>query len=373
MTDPIRILIVDDEAPNMKALCHTLRDQGYATDGFTSGLTALQEVSPKRYDLLLTDLMMPGMDGITLLQSAMQRDPDIVGIVMTGAGTISSAVEAMKAGAFDYLLKPFTLGVLLPVVARALGVRTLRLENAALQQGMRERTEALEVANRELEAFSYSASHDLHAPLRSINLYSSILEEDHGAALDDDARRILGRIRANAMRMGQLISDLLVLSRMSRSSLTIEAVDLTAIAKEVIASLRELEPQRHAEVVIAEGMAVRGDRGLLRVLLDNVLGNAWKYSGKQPAPRIEMGVVASEHHAQTIFVRDNGAGFDMAFAKDLFAPFHRMHKADDFPGSGIGLSIVARIIQRHGGRIWAESAVNQGATFSFTLEAPARP
>ncbi len=373
MSDPIRILIVDDEAPNMKALCHTLRDQGYVTDGFTSGLTALQEVSPKRYDLLLTDLMMPGMDGITFLQAALQRDPDLIGILMTGAGTISSAVEAMKAGAFDYLLKPFTLAALLPVVARALSVRNLRLENAALQRGMRERTEELEVANRELEAFSYSASHDLHAPLRSINIYSSILEEDHGAAMDDDARKILGRIRANALRMGQLISDLLVLSRMSRSSLAIEAVDLSALANEVIASLRELEPQRQAEVTIANGISVRGDRGLLRVLLDNVVGNAWKYSGKHPAPRIEVGIMPTAHHPRTIFVRDNGAGFDMANAENLFAPFHRMHRAEDFPGSGIGLSIVARIIQRHGGRIWAESAVNEGSTFFFTLETPALP
>ncbi len=373
MSETVRILVVDDEAPNMRALCHTLRDQGYATEGFTSGQTALLEIAPKRYDLVLTDLMMPGMDGITFLQAAMQRDPDVMGIVMTGAGTISSAVEAMKAGAFDYLLKPFTLAVLLPVVARALSVRTLRLENAALQRGMRERTEALEVANRELEAFSYSASHDLHAPLRSISLYSSILEEDHAAVLNDDARQILGRIRANALRMGQLISDLLVLSRMSRSSLTLEAVDLTALAKEAVASLRELEPQRQVEVVIADGISARGDRGLLRVLLDNLVGNAWKYSGKQPEARIEIGVRATEQPPLAIFVRDNGAGFDMANAQNLFAPFHRMHRADDFPGSGIGLSIVARIIQRHGGRNWAESAEGQGATFSFTLEGSALP
>jgi two-component system, sensor histidine kinase and response regulator len=317
--------------------------------------------------------MMPGMDGITFLQAALKQDPDLVGILMTGAGTISSAVEAMKAGAFDYLLKPFTLGVLLPVVSRALGVRTLRLENAALQRGMRERTEALEIANRELEAFSYSASHDLHAPLRRISLFSSMLEEDHAAVLNDDARQILGRIRGNAVRMGQLISDLLVLSRLSRSSLTTEAVDLTALAKEVMTNLRELEPQRHIEVSIEEGIAVRGDRGLLRVVLDNLLGNAWKYTGKQPAPRIEVGVMATEHHPHTVLVRDNGAGFDMAHATKLFAPFQRLHSADEFPGSGIGLSIVARIIQRHGGRIWAESAVNKGSTFFFTLGDPGQP
>jgi hypothetical protein len=373
MTQAVRILVVDDEVPHMKALCDTLRDQGYVADGFSSGHAALADFSAQRYDLLLTDLMMPGMDGIAFLQSALQRDPDLVGILMTGAGTISTAVEAMKAGAFDYLLKPFTLSILLPVLLRALGVRRLRVDNAALQIGMRARTAELEVANRELEAFTYSASHDLSAPLRSISFYSTILTDEHGAILSDDGRKMLSRIRANAERMSQLINDLLSLSKINRSPLQVESVDLTALAESTIATLRDQDPSRHVELHIERDLIVRGDQGLLRVLLDNVIGNAWKYTGKQPAPRIDIGSTPTEHHPRTLFVRDNGAGFDMARAEKLFAPFQRLHRLDEFPGSGIGLSIVARIVQRHGGRVWAESAVHKGSTFYMTLEAAAGP
>jgi len=275
----------------------------------------------------------------------------------------------MKAGAFDYLLKPFTLSFLIPVLMRAISVRALRVENSALQRGMRARTAELEIANRELESFSYSVSHDLTSPLRAISHFSAILDEEHAGKLDEAGRAQLGRIRANAERMGQLIESLLMLSTISRSPIAAEQVDFSALAVAVGSILRDSEPARPVSLVVADGLSASGDPALLRVLLDNLIGNAWKYTGRQSAPRIEVGATATATHPPTFFVRDNGAGFDAAYAYKLFIPFQRLHRAEEFPGTGIGLSIVARIVRRHGGRIWAESAVDQGATFFFTLSA----
>jgi hypothetical protein len=364
MDSPIGILVVDDEAPQMKALCDTLRDHGYVTAGFTSGQAALEMVRPGRFDLLLTDLMMPGMDGIALLQGALRQDPDLIGILMTGAGTIATAVEAMKAGAFDYLLKPFRLSELLPVISRALSVRTLRVENAALQRGMRERTAELELLNRELEAFSYSVSHDLRAPLRSIDGFSQALLEDSGSTLSGDAQGHLKRIRGAAQRMAQLIDALLSLSQVSRGELRRGPVDLSALVRAVTTRLREASPGREVELAIQEGVSGDGDARLLEAVLENLLGNAWKFTRKQPRARIAFTSDGRVHQ-----VRDNGAGFDMAYAAKLFGTFQRLHSNSDFEGTGIGLATVQRIIHRHGGRIWAEGRPGEGATFSFTLGA----
>ena len=362
MSGPVNILVVDDEAPQMRALCDTLRDHGYDTVGCASGPAALAEVAPGRFDLLLTDLMMPGMDGIALLQAALGRDPDLVGILMTGAGTIASAIEAMKAGAFDYLLKPFKLRDLLPVLSRALLVRGLRLENAELQRGMRERTAELEVANRELEAFSYAVSHDLRAPVRSIAGFGQALYEDAGHALSGEGLGHLERIRAAATRMGQLIDALLALSHVGRGALRRSPVDLSALAAAVAGRLRDADPGRAVELTIQEGMAADGEARLLEAVLENLLGNAWKFTRKQERARIAVTCDGAAYH-----VRDNGAGFDMAHAGHLFGAFQRLHASSDFEGTGIGLATVQRIIRRHGGRIWADSAIGQGATFSFTL------
>jgi signal transduction histidine kinase len=372
MTAPIRILVVDDEAPQMRALCDTLRDHGYDTVGCPGGAAALAEIAPGRFDLLLTDLMMPEMDGIALLHAALAVDPDLVGILMTGAGTIASAVEAMKAGAFDYLLKPFKLRELLPVLARALLVRSLRVENAALQAGMRERTTQLEEANRELEAYSYSVSHDLRAPLRSIAGFSQALSDDAAGALSAEAQGHLERIRAAAKRMGQLIDGLLALSQLGRRAVRRAPVDLSALAGEVLARLREADPQRSVEVVVQAGMRVEADAHLLEAVIENLLANAWKFTRDQPRARIEVTCVDG-----TCQVRDNGAGFDMAHAGKLFGTFQRLHSSSAFEGTGIGLATVQRIIARHGGRVWAEGEVGRGAVFSFTLAqaatTPGRP
>ncbi len=222
-------------------------------------------------------------------------------------------------------------------------------------------------SNRELESFSYSISHDLRAPLRSIDGFSLALEEDYSDRLDEQARDYIDRIRSAAQRMARLIDDILQLSRTTRTELHYTTVDLTAQAQAVIGELRQAEPERNVEAVIQEGMTVEGDETLLRQALVNLLGNAWKFTSRQEVSRIEFGETR-EGGRRVFFVRDNGAGFDMRYAENLFLPFRRLHSEQEFPGTGIGLSIVRRIVQRHGGDIRAESEPGKGATFYFTLE-----
>ncbi len=232
----------------------------------------------------------------------------------------------------------------------------------------RKRTEeALRKANDELEAFSYSVSHDLRAPLRGIDGWSQALLEDYGDQLNEQGKSYIKRVRSETQRMGTLIDDLLQLSRLTRVEMRREQVNLSAIAQSIAAHLQESEPQRQVKFKIQKGLSAKGDAHLLEAALTNLLSNSFKFTGKTLQARIEFGQVEMENQ-RVFFVRDNGAGFDMAFAKKLFGAFQRMHKASEFPGTGVGLAIVQRIIHRHGGRVWAESAVNEGATFYFTLE-----
>jgi light-regulated signal transduction histidine kinase (bacteriophytochrome) len=226
--------------------------------------------------------------------------------------------------------------------------------------------ERLRAVNKELEAFSYSVSHDLRAPLRSIDGFALALMEDCADQLDATGQNYLQRVRAATLRMGQLIDDLLHLSRLSQAELRRGTVELSALAESITTELRHREPERQVEWVIAAGVAAEGDARLLRVALENLLGNAWKYTGTRPRGQIEFGVTKNWGRP-VYFVRDNGVGFDMAYADKLFGAFQRLHGASEFPGTGIGLATVQRIVHRHGGQIWAEAAVDQGATFCFTL------
>jgi len=239
-------------------------------------------------------------------------------------------------------------------------------ERRRAEAEIRARTAQLEAANKELEAFSYSVSHDLRAPLRSIDGFSQALQEDYTARLDEEGRSHLRRVRAATQRMAHLIDDLLHLARVSRAELRSAPVDLSAVAQGVVAELRQREPRRAVEFVCVDQARVRGDPALLRVLLENLLGNAWKFTAQRRPARIEFGV-SQQDGATAYFVRDNGAGFDMSYADKLFGAFQRLHSAKEFEGTGIGLATVQRIIHRHGGRVWAESAVDQGATFYFTV------
>ncbi len=241
-------------------------------------------------------------------------------------------------------------------------------ERKQIEATLEQRTHQLEDANRELEAFSYSVAHDLRAPLRGMSGFSQMLLEDHAAKLDGQGIAYLLRIQANVRRMGTLIDALFGLSRLSRGDLELQSVDLTVVARSVIAQLAAAEPRRDVDVSVEDGLRVTADPRLMRTLLENLIGNAWKFTARTPSPRIAVGST----DPQTFFVRDNGAGFDLVQAGKLFSPFERLHSADDFPGTGVGLATVQRIVHRHGGRIWVTAQVNAGATFFFTF-APAEP
>ncbi len=239
--------------------------------------------------------------------------------------------------------------------------------HADLERRVSERTAELTATNEELAAFSYSVSHDLRAPLRAIDGFSQAVLEDYGQSLDSAGAGYLRRIRAEAQRMGELIDSLLDLSRITRAELNRQNVNLSEIAQQVSQRLQQSDPHRQAEFVIFDGPLACGDERLLRIAIENMLENAWKFTSLRGTARIEFGVDVCADHQPVWYVKDNGVGFDMAYAGELFGAFQRLHSEAEFPGTGIGLATVQRIVQRHGGRAWAEAAPDQGATFFFTL------
>ena len=244
--------------------------------------------------------------------------------------------------------------------------------NEQLEQHVAERTAQLIIVNKELEAFSYSVSHDLRAPLRGIDGFSQALLEDYADKLDENGKNMLGRVRAGSQRMAQLIDDLLNLSRITRHEMRAEPVNLSLQARSIVNDLQRTQPQRRAIFEITEGLIAYGDPRLLRIMLENLLNNAWKFTSKSEYAEIQFGV---NHDKEELvyFVHDNGVGFDMVYADKLFGPFQRLHATTEFEGTGVGLATVQRIIHRHGGRIWAHAIVEQGATFYFTLPKEAEP
>lgn len=535
-TQRARLLIVDDEEALMTALCNTLKVEGYAVTGFTSAGQALAQLCERQFDVLLTDLMMPEMDGIALLRAAQDIDPALVGIVMTGHGTIDTAVQALRGGALDYVLKPFRLNNLLPVLTRALETRRLRTENIQLreavsiyelsraithglahdevlertvvaaaqqsdagavcilvptadgselrvggmrgsdsrwhleqrfpldaavvswvaeareqlsawdgsrdpeavfsppfpgeqigvalpivagghfygilrfsskaaqrrltpgqvkaldilastaatafeaaslltqlrtlnqelEQRVRERTQELQAANSDLEAFSYSVSHDLRAPLRRVDGFCQMFIDEFGAGLAPEGRRLLENACAGTAQMSQLIDALLRFARYSRQPLQTRPVQTEALVRRIIENFQEQLQERSVELRMGELPDCTADSALLEQVFTNFISNALKFTGGRAQARIEIGA-RLEGGEQIYFVKDNGVGFDMRYADRLFGVFQRLHTQSEFEGTGIGLSIVHRIVRRHGGRVWAESREQEGATFYFSL------
>ena len=361
-----RLLIVDDEVAQMQALCDTLEDHGYVVVGRSSANEALAMLRQESFDVMLADLMMPGMNGIALLREALAIDPMLVAIIMTGEGTIGTAVEAMQSGALDYILKPFKLSAILPVLGRSLAMRRLRLENAALERRVREHADELEAANHELEAFTRSASHDLRAPLNIILGFSALLVGELGPRIPNEQRDWLSHVERSAQHMSELIDALMRLSRVGRQALNLQATNVAELVRDVVRELSAGQPQRPLTLKLGDLPETVADMSLLRQLFINLLSNAFKFTRHTDPAEIEIGS-ESNGDERAYFVRDNGSGFDMARADRLFDAFQRFHRAEQFEGSGVGLSIVKRIVQRHGGRIWAESAPGRGATFRFTL------
>ncbi|MCW5806678.1 MAG: response regulator [Deltaproteobacteria bacterium] len=471
-----RILVVDDNADLRDYLANLLRDHydvETAVDG-EAGLAAIRRHVPA---LVISDVMMPCLDGFGLLREV-RNDPQLreVPVILLSARAGEEAIiEGLESGADDYLVKPFAARELLARVrthlalvhqrrvferfftlspdlmciagpdgyfkrvSPAFGIlgysaeellarpyldlvhpddvaatvaEIARLEAAGTTASFENRwrcadgtwrwlawaaaadasrtlyavardvtvakqtqrdlvlaKEAVDAANAELESFSYSVAHDLRAPLRSVDGFSRALVEDYGDKLDGEARDYLRFVREAAQRMAQLIDDLLMLSRVGRSELRRQPVDVAALGRAAIARLQRAARDRRVEVVIPDELEDAADPNLLGIVLDNLLGNAWKFTGKRDVPRIELGATARDG-ARAYFVRDNGVGFDMAHADKLFGVFQRLHATHEFEGTGIGLATVQRIIQRHGGRVWADGAVEAGATFYFTLGAP---
>jgi signal transduction histidine kinase len=360
-----RVLVADDNA-DLRAYVASLLGPSCIVELAADGCRALERALEQPPDLVLSDVMMPGLDGIGLLRALRSdaRTHDIPVILLSARAGEEAAVEGLDAHADDYLVKPFSARELL---ARVRSHVELRRSRQAFTRELERANDELARANKELEAFAYSVSHDLRAPLRAIDGFSKILLDRHTAALDDEGRHFLTRVRAGAGRMSQLIDALLDLSRLGRAPLRAEAVDLSDIAHRVVDELRRRDPERAVTVEIAEGLAARGDRRLLTIALENLLGNAWKFTGERAAPHIWVG--RTNDATEAFFVRDDGAGFDETYADKLFAPFQRLHGAE-FEGTGIGLATVQRIVARHGGRIWARAAVGQGASFFFTLGGP---
>ena len=361
-----RLLIVDDEAALRQALCDTLADEGYDTTGCDSAASALEALHGSSFDLLLADVSMPGMDGIELARRAMRIDPQLAAVIMTGEGSITTAVEALRTGVHDYILKPFKMGAILPALQRSLDMRRLRIENARLAQRLREHAAELEVTNQELDAFTRSASHDLRSPLAGVQSLLHLLLSQHGQQLPPQAARWLQKIDQEVKGTLRLMDDLLRLSRLGRQALELQDVDVAAMVAEVVDELRQRNPDRQVTVRVGPLYGTRADPGLLRQVFVNLLSNAFKFTRTRADATIEVGSRLESGEA-VYFVRDNGVGFDMAQAGMLFHAFQRLHRPEEFEGTGVGLTIVQRIIQRHGGRLHAEAAPEQGARFEFSL------
>ncbi len=396
----MKILVIDDNRDNLVSVTAMLRNYlpGCETETAESGTDGIGKARSFLPDTILLDIRMPGLDGYQVCR-IIKSDSDLRHIPIIYLTAVdsdpASKIKGLESGGEAFLTKPVDPGELMAQVRamvrikqaedrlrdenrrleKAIHERTAALReseesyrriNSRLESMVRDRTERLEASVKELEAFSYSVSHDLRAPLRILTGFSEALQTRYGTVLDEEGRHFIERICEASHRMGELIQDLLDLSLLTRRDLVRVPVDMSALAASVAENMSGQSPDKSVEFRIEEGMRAVGDSHLLRIVFENLIGNARKFSEKGEGPRIEVG---TEHEgAETwYYVRDNGVGFNMEFAGKLFAPFQRLHNSKDFPGTGIGLATVQRIILRHGGRIKAESRQGEGATFSFTL------
>jgi signal transduction histidine kinase len=366
-----RIMIVEDERILALDLAETLDGLGYTVAGMASRAEEAIELA-RRLDpqLILMDVRLDGdVDGITAAET-IRDEHDVPVVFLTAHADDETLQRATSSDASAYLVKPFKAPDLRCVIEIALAKhatdRRLRENERWLEQTLQQRTAALEAANRELEAFNYSVAHDLRAPLRGIDSFSQLLIERYSHRLDNEGLAYLNRVRTAASRMSQLIDALLSLARVGRSQLQPLDLDFSQLVQSVTSELAAANPDRNVPMIIAPGMRAYADPRLLRIVVANLLENAWKFTARRQRPAIEVGPVQNTA-LPTYYVRDNGAGFDPAYASRLFGAFQRLHPDREFPGTGIGLAIVQRVIARHGGTVWADSRPDQGATFYFTL------
>ena len=384
--DRVNILLVDDQPANLVALEAMLQGLGQNLIRAESGREALKWLLTHDFAVILLDVKMPDMDGFETAALIRQRDKSrhTPIIFLTAADqSQTQAVRGYSVGAVDYMVKPVVpefvrskVAVFVELAKKTDLLRRqaqmLRANEQVAREQAAEQAELvrdLEHKNRELESFSYAVSHDLRAPLRRIDSYSKAILDSQADRLDETGRKFLERVRQSSREMSQLIDDVLYLARVTRAELREQEVDLSALVTLLLDRMRESEPDRQVEGKVRPGVIVVGDGQLLRIAVENLLDNAWKFTSRRPDARIEFGMsqIGGE---SSYFIRDNGAGFDMTYVDRLFGPFQRLHLTSEFPGSGIGLATVQRIIHRHGGRVWAEGMVGQGATFHFTLGRP---
>ena len=416
--DPVHILIAEDSPTQAELLRGLLEEQGYLVTAAGNGRQALDAARARKPTLVVTDIVMPEMDGYALCRAIKDDEhlADVPVVIVTSLAEIQDIVMALDCGADNFIRKPYEPGALVARIQYILTNRELRnsrtsqmklgleiflggkkhfitsereqildllvasyeqavqaneqlkrrdQEISALNAQLERHAAHLEAANRELAAFSHSVSHDLRAPLVTIDGFTAQLQKE-AQALSPQGGENLRRVRESVKRMAQLIEDMLYLSKVTQAELHREPADLAPLAGELVQELRAHHPARVVEFVMPPSVPAHCDVRLMRIALANLLGNAWKFTGKRADARVEFAVERAD--GEPVYrVRDNGAGFDMAYASKLFTPFERLHANGDFPGSGIGLATVQRIVERHGGRLWAQAAVGQGATFSFTL------
>jgi signal transduction histidine kinase len=378
------VLLVDDQPANLVALEAML--EGIAPEIVTasSGRAALKQLLRRDFAVILLDVKMPDMDGFetaTLIRER-ERSRNTPIIFLTAADRDAQlAVRGYALGAVDYLIKPIIPEFVRSKVSVFVELARANVELVRHAERLRASEEAavrftgvqqalirdLEHKNRELESFSYAVSHDLRAPLRRIDGFARALEES-GEVVSPVGTRFLGNIRTSIAQMGQLIDDVIYLARVTSAEMREHDVDLSELARVALRELHEGEPDRRVATEVRPGIIVRGDGRLLRIALENLLRNAWKFTGRRDDAVVEFGM-RFEDGERIYYVKDNGVGFDMEFAGRLFGPFQRLHRSEEFPGTGIGLATVRRVIFRHGGRVWAEAVPGEGARFSFTLKA----
>lgn len=413
------ILIAEDSATQAEQLKYLLEQDGYTVATATNGKQALEAARARPPTLIISDVVMPEMDGYTLCK-ALKADPrlnDVPVMLVTTLSTIQDIVMGLECGADNFVRKPYDSKSLLARVDNLLSNWELRKGNKMrigleiylagkrhfitserqqildllissyeqaiqvneelkarerevreLNANLERRAAELEAANKELDAFAHSVSHDLRAPLRGVVTCASIVEEDCGQALDEEGRRLIGVIRSECYKMAQMIEDLLTFSRLGREPLKTRTVSLNQLVREVLHELQPIYEGRTVQFSVSDLGMARVDPAILKHALFNLLSNAIKFTGKTERASVEVGSMEDRGGEGLVyFVKDNGAGFDMRHAKRLFGVFERLHRQQDYPGTGVGLSIVQRVVQRHGGRVWAEATVNEGATFYFTL------
>ena len=406
--EKINILLVDDHSENLLALSAILGMPGYNLVQALSGEEALKCLLHQDFAVILMDVQMPEMDGFetaTIIRSRKRSRRTPIIFLTAIDKNQSRVVTGYELGAVDYLFKPVVAEILQSKIAvfvdlfrkteeikrqasqlaaanQQLAAEIIQRRQAEeqinrLNQDLEQRAIALEATNQELRAFNYAASHDLRTHLNHIAGFSKALLEDYEDKLDAEGKYYLEAVHNATHRMMQLMSDLLRLSQMTYWELQFESVDLSALAQEIVTEFKQAAPQRQVEIVLMPEILAQGDRGLLKIALENLLSNSWKYTSKKTNARIELGLLNSQvaipklpprlPNSIVYFIRDNGAGFDMSHADKLFNPFQRLHRETEFEGTGIGLATVQRIIRRHGGQIWAEGTPEQGATFYFTL------